>query len=367
MELFLEACTVYSDLIGEISCAVSNVGGEDYARWNITYDIAPPVIIVDKPSSQVVNYTSTLQMNCTAVVLRGVASDTTFTWWAGSDQIYNSTMTTIYTRRMRNGNTLYVESMLTISSVSYLHLGEFSCGAENSLGRDVVRWTVTTPIEIPGPNITITPTSTPVYFGGTVSATCTANVGSQRSYNIDPSMIMWLDAYDNPIWPATNQIYINNSMSVVDGNVVLESTLVISNIDVEHVGYLDCRIENAFGADYASIYVDTYEELTAPQILVSPVNQTVDCRSRVTLVCIINAFPSADIWWAFNDVYIDTQATDNANILESGVSRFGLNFSESYFDICEIQQSGHYKCIASNSLGNVTSSPGELGSYTMRV
>ena len=360
IESILETCTVYSDLIGQLSCSVSNVGGEDNARWNITYDVLPPVVVINKPRSQVVNYTSTLQMNCTALVIQETASDSNITWWVESNQVYNSTDTTIYTRRVRNGNMLYVQSVLTISSVSYLHLGEFLCRAENSLGRDVVRWTITTPIEYPAPNVTMTPTNTLVSFGDTVSATCTANIGPQRAYSIDPSTIVWQDAYRKPMWPDTDQVYINSTMSIVDGNIILESTLLISSIDFQHVGYLVCQVENAFGADYATINVDTYEILTAPRLLLAPVNQTADCRGRVSMVCIVNAFPTPDIWWTYNDVYIDTEASNNINIIDSGVSRYGLNFSESYFDICAVEEIGNYKCIASNALGNVTSSPGKI-------
>lgn len=359
VESILEACSVNSYLIGQLSCRVSSVGGEDNARWNITYDIAPPVIIVNKPMSQVVDYTTTLRMNCTALVLNEIASDSNITWWVGTNPVYNSTGTTIYTRRERNGNMLYIQSMLTISSVSYLYLGEFTCRAENSLGRDIAWWTITTPIEYPAPSLTVTPTTTLVNFRDTVSARCTVNVGPQAAYNVDPSTIMWLDAYENAIQPTTNQIDITNSMSVVDGNVVLESTLLINSIDFQHVGYLVCQVENAFGADYATIYVDTYETLTAPQLLVAPANQSVDCSSRVTLACIVNAFPTPDIWWTFNDVYIDNVTSSDFNILESGVNGFRLNFSESYLDICEFEQIGYYKCIASNTLGNITSNPGK--------
>ena len=360
MESVLEACIVYSDLIGQLSCRVSNVGGEDNARWNITYDVLPPVIVIDKPRSQVVNYTSTLQMNCTALVIRETASDSNITWWVESSQIYNSSEATIYTRRVRNGNMLYVQSTLTISSVSYLHLGEFSCLAENTLGRDVVMWTIITPVEYPAPNVAITPTTTLVSFGDTVSAICTANVGPQRAYNIDPSTIVWQDANGILIQPEMNQIYINNSMSIFDSNIILESTLFISSIDFQHVGYLVCQVENIFGADYTTIYVNTYETITAPRLLFSPVNQTVDCRGSVSMVCVVNAFPTPDIWWTYNDVYIDTENSNNFNIIEGAVNRYRLNFTESYFDICAVEEIGNYKCIASNALGNVTSSPGKI-------
>lgn len=38
MESILEACIVYPNLIGQLSCGVSNVEGQDSARWNITYN-----------------------------------------------------------------------------------------------------------------------------------------------------------------------------------------------------------------------------------------------------------------------------------------------------------------------------------------
>ena len=364
MESILEACAVYSNLVGELSCGVMNGGGEDSARWNITYDVGPPVIVVSKPASQVVNYTSALQMNCTSLVLREESSDSNIAWWVENTQIRNSSETLIYTNRERVGNMVFIRSTLVVSRITYSHLGELSCIAENSLGRDVATWTLTPTVEYPPPIVTTTSGTKLVYFGEPINATCTANVGPIKAYNMYPSMIVWFDTYGQQIRPATNQIYINTSVTIVGGNTILESTLLINRVDVQHVGVLECQVDNLFGIDYATVSVNTYEALRAPRLLLAPVNQTIDCRSRVTLVCVVNAFPLPDIWWTFNDIRVDP---GNANILENGVSRFGQNFSESYLDICEFEQPGYFKCSASNSLGNATSNPGQNNTVIQEI
>ena len=52
VESILEACSVNSYLIGQLSCKIVSIGGEDNAHWNITYDLAPPMIIANLTRAQ---------------------------------------------------------------------------------------------------------------------------------------------------------------------------------------------------------------------------------------------------------------------------------------------------------------------------
>ena len=60
IESTLEARIVYSHLTGQSSCVVSNVIGQDRASWILMYESQPPVTVMMKPSSQIVNYTTTV-------------------------------------------------------------------------------------------------------------------------------------------------------------------------------------------------------------------------------------------------------------------------------------------------------------------
>lgn len=249
MESVLVACTVYSDLIGQSSCVVTNAAGQDSASWNTAYEVEPPVIIATKPANQLTEYYGNLRMTCLAVVRQEEANDTDITWWDEFGRITNTAETMIYTSRDWLLNTIFVESTLVICGVQYEHFGRISCIAENTLGRDVVTWNV-------GPNIAHSP----------------------------------------------------------------------------------------------------------PLVLLGPVNQTVDCRGRVTMTCVVNAFPSPDVWWSLNNTLVDDEAIDGVAIVSNDETTFGLNFTEAFLDICNFNDEnvGYYTCGASNMFGNYTSDPGEL-------
>lgn len=252
MESALVACTVYSDLIGQASCVVTNTGGEDSASWSTAFDIQPPVVIATKPATQIVEYYSDLQMTCLAVVNDEETNETDITWWGEFGQIVDTDETLIYTSREWVENTLFVESTLVICGVEYENFGSISCRAENSLGRDVVKW------------------------------------------RIDPP--------------------------------------------IDHL---------------------------PPLIILSPVNQNADCRGRVTLTCVVNAYPSADVWWTFNDTYMDEQIATGYNVITNDETIFGLNFTEAFLEVCNFNDDkvGYYRCMASNIFGNYTSNPGEMYMY----
>ena len=253
MESALVACTVYSDLIGQSSCVVTNIAGEDSATWSTAFDIEPPVVIATKPASQIVEYYSNLQMTCLAVINEEETNDTDITWWGEFGQIVDTDETLIYTSREWVENTQFIESILVICGVEFENFGRISCIAENSLGRDAVKW------------------------------------------RIDPP--------------------------------------------IDHL---------------------------PPLIILSPVNQNADCRGRVTLTCVVNAYPSADVWWIFNETYMDDQNAAGINVISSDETIFGLNFTEAFLEVCNFNDDkvGYYRCMASNIFGNYTSDPGKMHNVT---
>ena len=249
IESVLLACQVYSDLIGQTSCVVTNVGGEDRAEWNTAYTTEPPVVITTKPANQIVDYYSYLEMTCLTLINQEEANDTQITWWGEFGQLTDTEDTLIYTNRIWAENTLFIESTLVVCGVEYEHFGRLSCIAQNSLGRDIVNW------------------------------------------NIDPPTVH-----------------------------------------------------------------------APPLVIMGPINQTVDCRGRVTLACVVNAFPTADVWWTFNDTYmIGNEMNDNVMIKSNDNTIFGFNFTEAFLNLCNFNNDnvGYYQCSASNMFGNHTSIPGE--------
>ena len=362
IESTLEASVVYSHLTGESSCVVSNTMGQDRASWVLMYYIPPPVTVIVKPANLVANYTGAVRMTCLALIQQEQENDTAITWWGESGQITNDTEIAIYTNRVTSGEFIFIESLLEVCYVNYMHLGRLACVAENAFGWDIANWTVEPPIRYPSPRLTVTPSTARLSYGGTVNVSCTANVGPQAAYNIDPPEVMWTDVYGQQIMPIDNQIDVYRTMNTIGGNVIVTLTLGINSIGVNHVGDLQCVVSSIFGTDSATFTVQTYEILTTPELLLTPLNRTIDCRSRATLTCVITAYPVPDVQWYFNGAYVDTTASENVNVNHYYGSAVGLNFTETYLDICDFNDEnvGSYWCSASNVLGNYTSIPSKL-------
>ena len=363
IESTLEASSVYSHLSGEASCSVTNNRGQDHASWILMYDIQPPVIINIKPSSQIANYTSTIRMTCLALVNREVANDTTFTWWGEYGQITNNTDsdTSVYINRITSGDLLFVESVLEVCNVKYVHLGRLSCVAVNRLGRDIANWTVEPPIKYPPPRVSFPQNTVRVSYGGMVNASCNVSIGPTEAYTIDSTDVVWLDMDGLEISPAENEINTRRITTTIGNSVFVTLFLEISRVGLQHVGtYYECVARSVFGRDRGTLTIETYETLTSPEVLTMPLNQTVDCRSRVTLTCTISAFPMPLVQWYFNGAPVNGSITDSVNILQLQGNAVGLNFTETYLDICDFNDDsiGYYWCSALNILGNYSSDPG---------
>ena len=214
-----------------------------------------------------------------------------------------------------------------------------------------------------GPRIIVSPTSQRVSHASPLRMTCIAYLGNETLQQ--PTSITWYTEANQIIRNST-QVNIYSKVEVRRGQVFMESILEACIIYSDLIGQLSCGVSNAGGQDNARWNI-SYDILpnTVPRLLVAPANQTVDCRGRVSMVCIVNAFPNPNIQWTFNDTYIAPDTSNNINIIESGVSRYGLNLSESYFDVCVVEQAGNYRCIASNALGNVTSNAGKIFTASM--
>ena len=146
--------------------------------------------------------------------------------------------------------------------------------------------------------------------------TCIAYLGSETLQQ--PTSLTWYTEANEIIRNST-EVNIYNKVEVRRGQVFMESILEACIIYSDLIGQLSCGVSNAGGQDNARWNI-SYDILpnTAPRLLVAPANQTVNCRGRVSMVCIVNAFPTPNIQWTFNDTYIAPETSNNINVVESG-------------------------------------------------
>ena len=221
------------------------------------------------------------------------------------------------------------------------------------------------PISAPSaaPSLVITPTSYSVDYGSTVLMTCVAYLGPDTEDH-SSAAISWID-------PAGQQLS-NDSDSMVtiytetqtqNGLVFLESIVEICSVGVAHSGQFSCRAANSIGSESFSWNITFTEEITAPQLIVTPVNQDVNHGDTVLMVCVANGFPEPEITWSRNGVSLDPALSDLISIYTDTVSEMGLNFTESILEICGVglDDVGSFTCTATSDAGTATSAPFTVG------
>lgn len=208
------------------------------------------------------------------------------------------------------------------------------------------------------PSLIITPTSYDVEYGSTVLMTCVAYLGP-ASEDHSATTMTWLD-------PSGQQL-LNDSESLVtiytelqdySGSVFLESILEICSLRQLGIGEYTCRVSNSVGQDAFNWTIGFSEELTPPQLIITPVDRSVNQGDTVVMACVASGFPEAEISWSRNGVLLDTNLSSLVNIYEQTITENTFNYTESILEICvfDVDSVGSFTCSATSDLGTVNSS-----------
>nr|XP_042899314.1 hemicentin-1 isoform X1 [Parasteatoda tepidariorum] len=203
---------------------------------------------------------------------------------------------------------------LIIENIRPEDSGTYVCIATNAVGRD--HKGVLVEVHVP-PIITNLPKSQDISVGDVLTLSCEANGYPYPS-------ITWL---------------LNNTQITGSSNSVLgRSKLVFENAGKQDEGTYICLAQNAAGERKAAAAVRVR---TPPVILGSSGVKTVQVKDTVILHCLVKGDPSPNIIWVKNG----QQLVFNHHIqLSQNGSLFIYNSSD--------QDSGHYKCVASNDFGS---------------
>lgn len=213
------------------------------------------------------------------------------------------------------------------------------------------------------PQLVITPNDQYLFHTNPLRLTCVASAGSEVSYGSDPTTIVWIDADGQLVLPSSTQdqsrITISQRMDLIEGIVFIESTLEICSANYEHYGRMSCIARRAVGTDTASWSV-TPLDLSAPQMIISPSDSLVECKSEVTVTCTTYADPVANITWIFNGTALVDEKDDQISIYERNDMLVGRVFTESFLKMCSFNSDniGNYQCTTTNPIDTATSLEG---------
>ena len=215
--------------------------------------------------------------------------------------------------------------------------------------------------QVEPPQLVITPSNHSLRYQDPLHLTCVASVTSKVSHGVqlDPTRIVWLDVTGQIIVSEAGQVTITEHTGVIEGFVFIESALDICSTSFQHYGQLSCNAQRFVGESIATFTVTAVDVVPA-QLIVTPVNQSVDCNARVTLTCSVVGFPEPSISWWFNDSVVVTDAFDNVDIYENVTHQMGRNVTSSFLDITSFGSDniGYYTCFTENQLACTMSNPG---------
>lgn len=198
------------------------------------------------------------------------------------------------------------------------------------------------------------PRSQNVSYDTVLRMTCTAALGLSTD-TPHATIMTWYDGTgmvmgsDSPGVTITTTMFTNST----DMIVYLISTVVVSDIGLQHFGQLTCTANNTLGWDSATWNISSTEEYFPPQgISLEGNNQVVSCGTTpVTLTCSVWGYPPPDVIWTLNGTNIDTS---------NQMDTLGFNYTTSQLIInsFSLPNAGVYVCTASNDVGNAKTDPG---------
>ena len=205
------------------------------------------------------------------------------------------------------------------------------------------------------PQLVILPSNHSLQYQDPLRVTCIASTGSQVSYGIDPTTIVWLDANGQVILSEEGQVTVTERTGVMEGVVFVESVLDICSTSFRHYGQLSCKARRIVGEDSATFNVIATDIVPA-QLVETPSNLTIECNAAVSLVCSAVGFPAPTVTWLFNGSAIFDNASTNVNVQNVTLQ----NETSSIVNIVSFsgENIGYYECSAENPVASATSNPG---------
>ncbi|KAL9951226.1 hypothetical protein ACROYT_G043850 [Oculina patagonica] len=308
----LKVSTTTSQDAGNYICLVTNDLGNSSDTTIIVIEVKP--LIATHPQGDTVREGGNFNMYCNATG----TPELTISWTRNESPINTSDNSRI--------SLLDDNKQLTITNVSRTDSGEYRCVAKNRVGRDTSN--ATTVNVLYKPDITAHPNHRTATEGKNVALSCNAdgNPAPTISWTINGSRVNTSG---------------NSRISLSED----KKELFITNVSRTDSGEYRCVANNSVGNDTsnaAELHIQYQSKITA-----HPQNTTATEGKNVTLSCNADGNPEPTISWTRDGAPVDT----------SNTSRISFSDDKKQLTITNVNRtdSGDYRCVANNSLGNDTS------------
>ncbi|KAK7068698.1 hypothetical protein SK128_024054 [Halocaridina rubra] len=312
---------VEGDHQGLYTCIATNIAGEEKVSATLTVNVPPEIVPFKFPE------TAGWDGAFAPVICVVAAGDTpmNISWhYNGGIQLPLGTDSQTIGDRT---------SILTISSISWLHSGDYECLAENSAGK--ASFVTELLVQVP-PRWIVEPADKAFALGSDARLECKAD-GFPR-----PSL-GWKKAAGRTPGDYRDLGVDNPNVKVTD-----DGTLQIGNIQKSHEGYYLCEANNGIGAGLSTVI---YVRVQAPpQFKIHNRNQTARRGEDAVLECEAEGETPIGILWSKNKLNVD-QATELRYTIREEMRGGGVHSSLS-IKTTDRSDSAIYTCVATNAFGS---------------
>lgn len=286
---------------GKYVCMAVNRAGRDHAER--TVEVIIPPTIVSPPAALQKPLGEEAQFMC---IVEGVPPPNV-TWWHDTGPVLGSVSSS-------NG-----KSVLTLKMIQLEDAGVYTCVAKNAGGKKHAEAQL---IVLVPPKIVRSPEDFAILLGSSITLPCDAEG----------------DPYPSIIWTKDGQ-----KLEPSQGNgTKVEGWFLIEDAKPTDAGAYKCIATNSAGV---AEVVGVITVLVVPQMLSKPRDTVIDLGSSSVLDCRADGNPQPTIKWTKDGIRIN--GTDKQKVLMAN--------SSLHLVAVQLSDEGLYECIATNTLGNVSS------------
>ncbi|XP_068596907.1 matrix-remodeling-associated protein 5 [Brachionichthys hirsutus] len=311
---------------GNYLCVFQRPNGDDMELFQVDVFMTPPRIEHVRTAQMRITLGEHFQVDCVATGL----PDPEVSWSLPDGTLINNALQSDDGGLRSRRYVIFANGTLLLHQMGKTDEGDYTCHAENKLGKDERKVRVN--VEPNAPKIRLTPQSlVTVKLGGSVTLRCEAT-------GEPPPKITWISPRNEAI-----------TMSTAKFEILDDGTLLVKTVRLADEGKYACVARNAAGDDVKNVKVDA--EIQQPSINgvhgKSSTNVLAVSYQTVLLDCRVDGKPEPIVWWV----------TPHGRSLP--IAYLGGRFQVHKNGSLELRglrktDEGRYVCLAKNYLGEAS-------------